>query len=201
MLQVGFPDRLIDKVRQTPPENNRAGLYNRFVKMITIKIRENDNRWRLILSTKQYAFFRIFLYTKEMAETELPNQREVRAYIENAFESLKVADLNLRNDFYSSAVNRAYYAILYAANAVLATQGLARSKHTGVISVFRSQFVKTGEFTAEMSKIYGDLMELRQQGDYDMISDIEPDEAREALQNAEIFVKEVEAWLKRNHWR
>ena len=31
VLRVGFPDRLMDK------ENNRAGLYNRFVKMITIK--------------------------------------------------------------------------------------------------------------------------------------------------------------------
>ena len=31
VLRVGFPDRLMNK------ENNRAGLYNRFVKMITIK--------------------------------------------------------------------------------------------------------------------------------------------------------------------
>lgn len=136
-----------------------------------------------------------------MAEQELPNQREVRAYIENALESLDVADLILKNNFYSSSVNRAYYAVLYAANAVLATKGLARSKHSGVISVFRNQFVKTGEFSAESSKIYGDLMELRQHGDYDMAANIELDEAKEALQSARLFVEEVEKWLQRNHWR
>ncbi len=127
------------------------------------------------------ADFCIFLYTSDMPELELPNQREVRAYIENALESLEVADLNLKNNFYSSSVNRAYYAVLYAANAVLATQGLARSKHSGVISVFRNQFVKTGEFSADLSNIYGDLMELRQHGDYDMVANIEPEDAQEAF--------------------
>ena len=38
MLRVGFPDRLMNK------ENNRAGLYNRFVKMITIKTLKNNSR-------------------------------------------------------------------------------------------------------------------------------------------------------------
>jgi uncharacterized protein (UPF0332 family) len=41
-------------------------------------------------------------------------------------------------------VNRAYYAIFYAANAMLATKGLERSKHSGVIATFRQHFVKTG---------------------------------------------------------
>ena len=36
VLRVGFPDRLMNK------ENNRAGLYNRFVKMITIKVPEKQ---------------------------------------------------------------------------------------------------------------------------------------------------------------
>ena len=59
------------------------------------------------------------------------NRREVALYIENAREMLEVAELNLGNDFYSSAVNRAYYAIFYAANALLATRGESRASTAG----------------------------------------------------------------------
>ena len=63
---------------------------------------------------------------------------------------LAVAERNLDDGFYASAVNRAYYyAIFYAANAMLSTQGLARSKHSRVISAFREHFVKPGLIKAE----------------------------------------------------
>ena len=65
-------------------------------------------------------------------------RKEVALYIENAKEALRAAQLNLDNDFYTTAVNRAYYAIFYAANAfLLATKKLARSKHSGVLAAFR----------------------------------------------------------------
>lgn len=80
-------------------------------------------------------------------------RRETRLYIKNAHVMLEVAALNLSEDFYGSAVNRAYYAIFYAANALLVTQGLARSKHSGVIAAFRERFVKTGLIEAEYSDI------------------------------------------------
>lgn len=37
-----------------------------------------------------------------MPESELPNLREVRAYMENALESLEVAELNLKNNHYNA---------------------------------------------------------------------------------------------------
>ncbi|MBM3145440.1 MAG: HEPN domain-containing protein [Chloroflexi bacterium] len=51
-----------------------------------------------------------------------------------------VAQLMLDNGLYASAVNRAYYAVFYAANALLATKRLARSKNSGVMSAFREHF-------------------------------------------------------------
>jgi len=41
-----------------------------------------------------------------------------RLYIENAHEMMDAARSNLGNDFYSSACNRAYYAVFYAASAL-----------------------------------------------------------------------------------
>ena len=94
-------------------------------------------------------------------------RREVRLYINNAHEMLEVAALNLTGDF-GSAVNRAYYAISYAVNALLVTHELARSKHSGVIAAFRERFVKTGLIEAEYSDIYGRVMENRHVSDYEI---------------------------------
>jgi uncharacterized protein (UPF0332 family) len=113
---------------------------------------------------------------------------------------LEAAKVNLDNDFYASSVNRAYYAVFYAANALLATLGEARSKHSGVVSVFRLRFIKTNELSVELSEIYGDLMNSRQSGDYDLNTRIEPETARQLLEKGRLFVDEVEQWLRRNHW-
>jgi len=93
-----------------------------------------------------------------MAEEMVGRQREVNLYIDHADEMLRVAAHNLAQGFYSTAVNRAYYAIFYAANALLATQGLSRGKHSGVIAAFRQYFVKPGLIEVEYSRTYGRLM-------------------------------------------
>jgi uncharacterized protein (UPF0332 family) len=128
------------------------------------------------------------------------SQHEVRLYIENAHEMLAAAKVNLDNDFCASGVNRSYYAVFYAANALLATLGEARGKHSGVISVFRQRFIKTGELPAALSEIYGDLMNSRQSADYDINRRVELETARELLAKARTFVAEVEQWLQRQHW-
>jgi len=84
-------------------------------------------------------------------------EREILLYIEHAHQMLEVATHNIAGGFYSSAINRAYYAIFYAANALLAIEGLSRSKHSGVIAAFRERFVKPGLIEVEYSRIYDGL--------------------------------------------
>lgn len=128
------------------------------------------------------------------------NKNEVFIYIEHAKEMLAVAGQNLRNDFYTSAVNRAYYAIFYAANAVLATAGEARSKHSGVISLFRNLFIKSGKLPVELSDTYGRIMDNRQRGDYDLGLQMDEEQAKTDIEDARRFVDEVEQWLKEKNW-
>lgn len=68
-------------------------------------------------------------------ETGKENKREVQLYIEAAHETLEAAKVNLDNKFFMSSVNRSYYAVFYAANALLSTLGEARSKHSGAITI------------------------------------------------------------------
>ncbi len=126
--------------------------------------------------------------------------KEVALYIENADESLNVAQLNLDNDFYTAAINRAYYAIFYAANALLATKKLARSKHSGVLAAFRKHFIKAGLLPADLSDIYGQIMDDRHESDYEIILATSKEDAETDVHQARQFVDRVKTWLRRERW-
>ena len=92
-------------------------------------------------------------------------------------------------------LGKAYYAIFYAANALLLTRGLSRSKHSGVIAAFRQHFVKPGHIEDEYGEIYGRVMDDRNLSDYDVESSIEPERARADLSDAQRFVERVTRYL------
>jgi len=135
-----------------------------------------------------------------MSIPEHASRQEIALYIENARQMLEVAAHNLADGFYGSAVNRAYYAIFYAANALLATQGLFRSKHSGVIAAFRQHSVKPGLIEVEYGDIYGRVMDDRHISDYDVQTTIELDRARTDLEDAHRFVDRIERSLKEGDW-
>jgi uncharacterized protein (UPF0332 family) len=126
--------------------------------------------------------------------------QEIALYIQNAHEMLEASRVLLNNDFYTSAINRAYYAVFYAASALLVTKGISQGKHSGVISAFRQYFIKTGLIAPEYSMIYGRLMEGRHVSNYELGSSVTRDNAQSNLANAEEFVLEVQRWLKQESW-
>ena len=125
---------------------------------------------------------------------------EIRLYVDAAHEDLQSARLNLENDFYSACASRTYYAVFYAATALLKTRGLSFSKHTAVLSAFRQHFVKTGEFSVDVSDFYKVAFETRQAGDYEKMTQFEPNILRQNLKDAQEFVSEVETWLQRHNF-
>ena len=122
------------------------------------------------------------------------------AYLEAAREALAGSQYNLQGGFYGTAVNRAYYAVFYAASALLATQGLARGKHSGTISAFRQFFVKPGMIEPEYSDSYGSLMDDRHVSDYDMDTRIEAERAESDVKSARRFVTRIESYLRQEGW-
>ena len=118
-----------------------------------------------------------------------------RLYMEHAREMLQVAEETLHNEHYSSACNRAYYAIFYAASALLYSKGKTYGKHSAVLSSFRQYFIKTGEFDQKWSDDYGFIMSSRQTADYELYDHLEKDQVVEVVAKAQAFVEEVEKWL------
>lgn len=122
-------------------------------------------------------------------------QKRIGEYLKRAHRALRTGHLALSDQDYVGAVNRAYYAIFYAANALLTTKGLERSKHSGVIAAFRQHFVKTGLIEAEYSDLYGTTMSDRHDGDYSL-DYLGHETASRDLDWAERLVNRVEELLK-----
>ena len=94
-----------------------------------------------------------------------------------------------------SIANRAYYAMFYAALALLQKIGKVPSKHTGVMSLFDTEFVLPGIFPKELSKDFHKAFELRQISDYKAMAAISPAKAEEILHKAQHFVEAVRTYL------
>lgn len=94
-----------------------------------------------------------------------------------------------------SIINRAYYAMFYAALALLQKIGAVPSKHTGVISLFDSEFVRNGILAKELSRDFHKAFELRQTSDYRTFKPVSREKAEEMLGKAKSFVATVKAHL------
>ena len=94
-----------------------------------------------------------------------------------------------------SIVNRAYYAMFYAALALLQKAGKVPSKHIGVISLFDTEYALKGLLPKELSKDFHKAFELRQVSDYKNVLPISPEKSRDTLNNAKRFVEAVIKYL------
>ncbi len=90
----------------------------------------------------------------------------IRQYIQEAHHMLAAADHNFNGGFYGTAVNRAYYAVFYAASALLTAVGEYRSKHSGVMAGFGQHFINNERLPRPLSGIYRRLLEHRERSDY-----------------------------------
>lgn len=119
--------------------------------------------------------------------------------IQQAEESLVAANVLLEQRLVRPAANRAYYAMFYAVLALLATKRQETSKHSGAISIFDREFVKTGLFSKESSRWIHDAFDLRQKSDYAPQTEVSENQANEVFERAQVFVGDVKKRLE-NKW-
>ena len=100
----------------------------------------------------------------------------------------------LERDSPDSAASRAYYAMFNAVQAALASRGIARSKHRGVLAVFGFEFVRTGQVPKELHQALADAYEKRLLADYGEQS-VPKEEAGAVIRDAEAMLQVVEQLL------
>jgi uncharacterized protein (UPF0332 family) len=119
---------------------------------------------------------------------ERMTEAEVEQYLSLATEDLAAAQDNLQLGHLRVAVSRAYYAMFYAATAILGSRGLWRSKHQGLIAAFGEYLVKPGVVEAKYGRMLHDAFETRLDSDYAPYPDLNEDSAMQVIANAEDFV-------------
>lgn len=77
---------------------------------------------------------------------------------------------------WSLAANRLYYALFHAVTAMLISDNHPVGTHRGAINNFSLYYVKTGIFTREEGKLYSQLQQLRDDGDYNCAVDVDRDD-------------------------
>jgi len=90
----------------------------------------------------------------------------VRYWWSKAEECVASAQRELAAGSYGFAVNRLYYAVFYCASAALLERKQSFRKHTGVRAAFHRVFIKNGPLDVRRGKLYDQLFEDRQEGDY-----------------------------------
>ena len=124
---------------------------------------------------------------------------ELSAYrLEKSRRNIDLArDLLVRGSF-SFAANRAYYAAFDAMRAVNALDGFDSSKHSGVISHFNQEHVKTGDLDISFSGVIRRAARLRERSDYEDFFEPEREETERAIAEVERFIEAVGAFLETN---
>jgi uncharacterized protein (UPF0332 family) len=127
----------------------------------------------------------------------IERQQQVLTYrLERAAESLQAAQLLIDHALLIPAMNRVYYAMFYAVQALLVIQEVAFSKHDQVKGYFNREYIKTGVFPVKFGKLYNKVFEYRHKFDY--VDLAMPDEmtVRDYLKEAETFTDHIRDYIQ-----
>lgn len=120
---------------------------------------------------------------------------DAEALLNKARESLEAARLLNSEGFPNFAASRAYYAMFYAAEALLLDKGLSYSSHSAVTAALGREFVKTGVLDSRFHRYLIDAQDLRNIGDYDLYAQVTDVQVSKLLSWGEELIAEAERIL------
>ncbi len=124
-------------------------------------------------------------------------KRELSSYrLESAEEHLRSSKILLDNGLFKDSIGRSYYAIFAATRAILALDEKDFSKHSGVISCFQKEYIKTRKFDVKYSDYLTTAFQVRNHADYDDYYIVSKDDAVTQYERAMEFCEAVKAYLE-----
>jgi uncharacterized protein (UPF0332 family) len=127
-----------------------------------------------------------------------PLETLIHYRLECAQESLDDARLLAEANRWNAWVNRLYYSCFYAVSALLVRDELSSSRHTGVRSLLNRHYVRTGKVPRDLARVYNDLFERRQEGDYADFVRFQADQVRPWIPQTEAFIAHIKAFLSKD---
>lgn len=130
----------------------------------------------------------------------MPNEKRIalaQYRLKSAWERYDAALLLYNDGKFKDATNRAYYSIFSGLRAVLALEAKDFKKHSGAISYFRQNYIKTGVFNDELSDLIGSAFLIRNQSDYEDFFMVSKEDAKVQCDNALKFLKTITEYLEK----
>ena len=121
--------------------------------------------------------------------------------LERSCESLRAAEIMFENNMLTFSMNRVYYAMFYAVQALLVSREVSFSKHGQVKAYFNREMVKPGIFTTEMGRLYNKAFEYRQKFDYVDFSFPDREMVSEYSEKTRGFISNIQEYLRREDGR
>lgn len=124
--------------------------------------------------------------------TDVERLEYARTRIGTAYQTLQAARLLFDNGFYNSAINRSYYSVFYAVNALLVIYSINPQSHTGTRSRFSQYFIRTGMLDIRYGKLLALLYDWRQKGDYENLFDFDSETVSELFEPVTEMIQIIE---------
>ena len=122
-------------------------------------------------------------------------KEQTRKLLDKSAHAIRAARLLLENDETDFAAGRAYYAMFYAAEALLCEEGQRSRSHSGVHSLFGEQFAKPGRLDSKYHRWMLAAFARRLQGDYGFDATLAPAEVERTIEQAAEFLAAAEGFL------
>lgn len=120
-----------------------------------------------------------------------------RYRLQRAKETIHEVETHIENEFWNTAINRMYFACFYAVGALLIKHGIETSSHSGTRQQFGQLFVKPGIVDRKLAKLYTDLFEKRNKGDYNDFYDYDEETVLRLFPAAKVFIDMIEDLVKK----
>lgn len=115
----------------------------------------------------------------------------IKYRLEKSDKTFAEAEVLASNDFCETAVNRLYYSCFYAVLSLLYSYNLSSRTHKGANVLLQKHFVSTGKLSKVHGQTYYELLNLRQEADYQDFIEIDKEEYFHLKSKAKVFLEKI----------
>lgn len=115
--------------------------------------------------------------------------------LEKSDKMLDAANWLIEEKHWSLAANRLYYALFHAVKALLTSDSHPTGTHRGAGNLFYLHYVKTGIFSLEENKVYARLQQLRDDGDYNCVIDVDKEDVEDFIEPTRALIEKIKKYI------
>ena len=131
-----------------------------------------------------------------MSLTDEERDAVVQYRIEKSMKSFQEAEKVSEISLWNIAANRLYYAVYYAATALLINNGHITRTHSGMITQINIHFVLPGILTKADGRLINKIFDLRQEADYDDFIDADENDIKEYFPQVKALIEKIVSLIK-----